>query len=420
MPTRYPPIQVARAQKAWSELLLPWAEEVRPRARSFAERATRRVQVEVPALVPNSEASVEFATAAEGAILQFVESVGAGEDPSYVELPATALPLVRRAVHHGVPLHALIHSVRIARSDAWEQLLALFADGARGAPDEPVAVALLSRWLLAYVDSLSETVEEVYTTEHESWLRTAAAAQTQVVDAILAGRPIDVAASSQRLRYELERGHVAMIAWVDESAELLDPIASVSQALHGLAANLDSERPLIEPLGPYTMGMWVASPDSSGAERLDALRLGIADADVRVAVGEPALGVAGFRRSHREALEARRVADLMRRPTRTITRYGAVALIAIATVDLEQTRAFVTRELGGLTARDDATTRIVATLEIFLDEGANHRRTARRLNIHENTVRYRIEQAEGLLGRSTRERALELHLALALRSIADS
>ncbi|MBS1676339.1 MAG: helix-turn-helix domain-containing protein [Actinobacteria bacterium] len=408
---RYPPIQEPQAQRTWSGLLHPWAGELRPQARAFAERAAARVQGEVPELVCNSEASAEFATAVEGSILQFAESVDTGEDPAQIELPPVALPMVRRAVHHSVPLNKVIHSVRAARADVWEQMLALLADGGHDSPD---AVALLSRWLLAYVDRFSETVEQVYEAEYEKREHTAAAAQTQMIDTILAGRPIDVSTTSQRLRYELKREHIAMIAWAEESAELPAPIASLQGALRRLATALGCEHPLFEPLGPRVMGMWVASFEPPGAERIDALRLAAEDTDVRVAVGEPAPGVSGFRRSHQDALEARRVAGLMRRPARTITRYGAVALNAIATVDLDQAQAFVARELGGLTARDDATTRIVATLGIFLDEGANHRRTARQLNIHENTVRYRIEQAEALLGRSTRERVRDLHMALSL------
>ena len=127
-------------------------------------------------------------------------------------------------------------------------------------------------------------------------------------------------------------------------------------------------------------------------------------------------GIAGFRQSHSEAVEARRVAELADRPAGTITRYARVALAAIATVDLEQARIFVQRELRGLPADDDLTARLTATLRTYLDESSSRSRTAQRLGIHENTVSYRIRQAEELLGRSVDQRTLELRVALALRA----
>lgn len=78
------------------------------------------------------------------------------------------------------------------------------------------------------------------------------------------------------------------------------------------------------------------------------------------------------------------------------------------------------RELAGLVSADDASARLIATLRIFLDEGASHNRASKRLGIHENTVRYRIKQAEALLGRSVEERTLELQVALALLNVVDT
>ena len=53
----------------------------------------------------------------------------------------------------------------------------------------------------------------------------------------------------------------------------------------------------------------------------------------------------------------------------------------------------------------------------YLDEGASHSRAAKRLGIHENTVRYRIRQAEELLGRPVDEQTLDLRVALKLADV---
>jgi len=100
-------------------------------------------------------------------------------------------------------------------------------------------------------------------------------------------------------------------------------------------------------------------------------------------------------------------------------RYRDISLRALATANIEQARAFVARELGGFAAGDDTTRRLAATVRTYLDENGSRGRTAKRLSIHENTVSYRLRQAEELLGRSVDKRTLELRVALALADLVD-
>ena len=173
---------------------------------------------------------------------------------------------------------------------------------------------------------------------------------------------------------------------------------------------------LIHPLGILSIAAWI----------------GTHDAVPSAPVGRPAVRHAGGARGsdrdrrtrarHRadsarattRPSQARRVAELAGRPPGTITRYSRVALAAIATADLDQARTFVQRELRGLAGDDDLTARLAATLRTYLDEHSSRSRTAKRLGIHENTVSYRIKQAEEILGRSVDQRTLELRVALAL------
>ena len=78
----------------------------------------------------------------------------------------------------------------------------------------------------------------------------------------------------------------------------------------------------------------------------------------------------------------------------SITRYRDISLRALATANVDQARAFVACELGALAARDDTTRRLAATVRTYLDENGSRARTAKRLNVHENTVSYRLRQAE--------------------------
>ena len=108
------------------------------------------------------------------------------------------------------------------------------------------------------------------------------------------------------------------------------------------------------------------------------------------------------------------MAILGKRPAGSVVRYPSVALAALATSDLGQARDFVGRTLGPLATGDETSLRLMETLRAFLDEGARHRRAAERLGVHENTVRYRVRQAEDLFERPVRPDDLDLRVALAL------
>jgi DNA-binding PucR family transcriptional regulator len=80
---------------------------------------------------------------------------------------------------------------------------------------------------------------------------------------------------------------------------------------------------------------------------------------------------------------------------------------------------FVRRELGGLApddGEDAAAERLRATVLAYLESGMDG--AAARLAVHRNTVRYRLHQAEALLGRPVTERRRELELALLCAGLA--
>ena len=70
--------------------------------------------------------------------------------------------------------------------------------------------------------------------------------------------------------------------------------------------------------------------------------------------------------------------------------------------------------------RDDATLRLRATLRAYLDEGCSFAAAARRLGIHEKTVRYRVRQCEEALARPVGEQSQKLAAALLLAETLES
>jgi PucR family transcriptional regulator, purine catabolism regulatory protein len=100
-------------------------------------------------------------------------------------------------------------------------------------------------------------------------------------------------------------------------------------------------------------------------------------------------------------------------------RLGALRLI-FHLADNPELRAFQRDVLGPLEASDASRrSEFVRTLEAFLRAGGNHMRAARDLNVHRNTLIYRLERIQELLGGvdlEDPETRLNLQLALKIRA----
>jgi DNA-binding PucR family transcriptional regulator len=263
------------------------------------------------------------------------------------------------------------------------------------------------------VQALSRGLVNSYTDEREQWVRSAAAVRAETVRALLASERVDPQLAGQRLRYELDRHHVAYVVWTDEGEAGQHDYAVLENAALQLAADAGLGPALVVALGGHLVHAWVGSRDPV------ALATAGVAGPARVALGSSAAGVEGFRSSHREAIQARRVAQLARRRPGTVTRYEDVALTALASVDMSLAHAFVARELGPLAAQDDDTVRLAATLRVYLEEQASPRRTAQRLGVHENTVKNRVRTIRELLGHAPEQRAAELLVALRLARLTE-
>ena len=189
--------------------------------------------------------------------------------------------------------------------------------------------------------------------------------------------------------------------------------------LEELAAGAGTGRALLVPAGRSVAWAWLGSYEQPGPDVVDALAAADRrDDGVSVAIGEPGESVAGFRRSHEEAVHVRRLLREAGQPPGVVMRHrqrGARRRCCSPTS--RRARRFVCDELGALGADDDTCDRLRATLLAYLDEQGSPLHAARRLGIHVNTVHNRVRRCEELLGHSTRERRLELEVALQIVSL---
>lgn len=238
--------------------------------------------------------------------------------------------------------------------------------------------------------------------------------RAETARAILAGEPVDVDGASRNLGYELRRWHVGVVLWASPREEAEDPLSRIERLAVDLADALGSAKPLVIPAGGRLMWGWCGTAQPPSGETLDRLtRLPAGRDGLHAAVGNPGEGIGGFARTHAEALDACRVATLGRATAR-VTLYPDVNLLSLLTGDVGRARHFMEDQLGPLAADNDATLRLRATLRAYLEEGSSLVATARRLGIHENTVKYRVRRCEEALGRPAGEHSLKLAAALLL------
>lgn len=343
-----------------------------------------------------------------------------GADPRSVTAPPEAIGYAKEYVVRGLDFTLLQRAYRTAQG----VFAGMILERLRAATDNPDhladAMAFFNAWIFAWIEAIERQLTTVYMGEREQWVRGAAAMRAAEVRAILGGARVDVAAVSKRLGYELDRFHVGYVVWneggEDSPGDAGALFGEMEQVAAAVAESLGARSALTVAQGRH-LACWAGRREPQHLADLRVPRG--AGKGLSVAAGTPAFGVEGFVLGHREALLARRVAQLRGDRAARVT-FPDLSLEALMVDDVEAARRFAERELGPLAAGDDATVRLTSTLAVFLEEGASFVRASRRLGVHANTVTYRVRRAEELLGHKVSERQLELRVALRLARLMPS
>jgi len=350
-----------------------------------------------------------------GAIMSMLSE---GLLPGLATAPPEALAYAKEYVRRGLGLETLQRAYRIGQatlSRMWLEELRIRADDAEELAD---TFGFFNEWLFQWVETLEHRLTEYYMVERERRLRGTSAMRSEQVRMILDGSPVDIRNASATLRYELDRRHVAYIVWTT-GATLDAPNGNVlfgemERVAANVAALMGATDHLTVPLGGY-LACWAGFRRAPRAETLTGTLPLVTNSWINVALGQVGDRIGGFRRSHEEAVLARRVHQLRRQERQpTCVRFSDVALEVMLTHSPEEARRFVAQQLGDLAGEDKSVARLRDTLRVFLEENGSFQNAAARLGVHKNTVAYRIRRAEELLGHGVKERQLELQTALRL------
>jgi hypothetical protein len=332
-----------------------------------------------------------------------------------VEPPTAALEYARRLAQHGVPSNALVRAYRLGH----QALLAMVVDAINEADLDPaLGLAVLGRMTTVtfrYIDWISQNVVNVYETERDRWLENRSRIRSVRVAEILEGGDIDIDAMTSAIRYPLRRTHVALVLWFTNDSNTGNELARLERCLRELAEHLVSGNALFVAADRVSGWGWIPLA-SAGGDPIARIRRWISDTPdaPHVAVGAALSGVDGFRRSHRQAQNARRVAVAAGRAAPRVTAASDPGLFpaALVSTDLAEARAWVRETLGPLATDSENDALLRKTLRVFLDEACSYKAAAEALNMHSNSVKYRVQRAVDRRGRQITDDRFDVELAL--------
>lgn len=382
--------------------------DLQPRIDELVGEIAARIVERIPALAGDErllQAIERTSRTNIHAVVDLLVEPGLSPDP-----PAGAVTLAGAYVRAEQPLSVLIESYHVGQAlflDTWLEALG-------GATDDAALLGAATlhsyRRVVLYLDAVLARIVEQYLVERRQWQARRLRRQWQIVQSLLDDSFGEgEAAASTALGYDLARRHLAAVVTGGAGSERrdeegLDPDSLLAVA-RTLAERFGAGHALSLSAGPGLVYTWIPVGESIVLDGIEV------DPGVRVALGAPAVGTAGFRLSHQQAQWTHALVRRLPAPP-AVASYGELAALTLLRDDPAQLRAFAAHQLGELTRRDHETAILRETLRVALAEGLNASSAARRLNVHKNTVLYRLRSAEQLLGHPVAEQRLELELAL--------
>jgi hypothetical protein len=382
------------------------ADELRPeKIEEWVARTSTAIRAEIPEL----DQSPQLVKTLDDAIREhWLAFLAALTQPTVnFKLVEGGVRIAEEVAAHQLPIEVMIKIYRVAQQSSWNYVTGVV--NAIPAKDVDQAAILIYFWskASAWIDESIGASTMIYQDERTRRMQGASAQRYEVVLDLLHEVPADLQRTSAELGgYPLTGMHTALIFETTDAAT----VADLDKLAQEVARDLGAARPLIVHPGGRQLWVWLAHRDEPDLAKLQKAAKRLQTIDAYVVAGTPRSGPAGFAISHRDA---QRALDVATRggPWAPVMRYDEVELIALLGCD-ENVDRFAQRVLGGLAAPDDTTARVRETVSAFLRNGSNVEAAAADLFVHRNTVRYRLRNAEAILGRPIAQAADNLLLAI--------
>jgi purine catabolism regulator len=250
--------------------------------------------------------------------------------------------------------------------------------------------------------------------------------ELNVLDEVLDGAlrsEVSLLQQAKRLGHDLHAPHVAIVARFDQAGplrnrdgrwSLVDEVMTRrgSRILWRLRHN---NAEIVWPVGDPLEARAIAKSLSDDlARRIQGKHLtGLA---VSIGLGRIQRGLAGIRQSHQEAKQALTMGRRLHGPGQ-VTPFDSLGVyrLIFAAEQLPELRAFHDETLDPLIAYDEQHGgELIRTLEAFFQARCSPKEAAAILNVHRNTVLYRLDRVREITDLDLDDAAIRLRLHLAL------
>ncbi|WP_301546773.1 CdaR family transcriptional regulator [Gordonia sp. X0973] len=331
---------------------------------------------------------------------------------SHLQPPSAAVEYARRLAQRGVSPNSLVRAYHVGQHDFLNEFFPIVDSMGYSRELTLEVLRYSSDLVFAYIDWITIYVFDVYEQERNLWLGAAGNIRSALIHGLLQESGNDGAAFEAQTRYRLDQYHVAAVIWSDAERPLTP--ASMETAATGLARAIGASRDIVSTaVDRETLWAWI--PLGDHPPRLESAVLGSTlklPPSLRICLGLPAPGLSGFRRTHEQAIAAYEVVSMPHGPRGPVVGFGdrGIAVTSLLAANLDSTRAWVGEVLGSLADDTDNAAVLRETLRTFFATGESHLHTAEQLNLHRNTVKYRVDKA--LAGQRNRHDRLDMALAL--------
>ncbi|MBD3942960.1 helix-turn-helix domain-containing protein [Microbacterium sp. NEAU-LLC] len=303
-------------------------------------------------------------------------------------LTPQAIALAQSIVRRGLDLTVLLNVYRIASQALWDFFTRFVAGLGPGDPPRDEVLVHLYGLSSAWVEEMTERLIEVFYAERGQFFDGAAARRRELIDAILAGDPVEREAAGRVLGHQIERTQLCVIFWVTEATAHTLP--TLREAARSVAEQLGAPPPLTVVAGSREVWCWIALPNGHDAVPATALDV---PAAINAAVGSPVPGVDGFRIGYEQARAVQALVESAG-GDHPFTRYEDVDVLCLVGGRTDAADRVVRRTLGDLAGGGPSRRVLRESVQVYLQHGMSVDATAAALVVHRNTVRYRLERAE--------------------------
>ncbi len=331
-------------------------------------------------------------------VLAFVNAGRAGRPPRGAELDFVRERGARRA-RELLPLDALLETYLIGQRTVWEAIV----EAAGDTPDGLRTAQALTGFTFGYTHAINVAVAQAYLAESQVLASEAERVRRDLLDRLLSDLPpgIDEERRAEALGLRPDGEHVVVVADVTQSPDAEHRIVLAITGDDGFAVARHGEVVGIVPRGPR--------------EVREALELSPA-VDVRAGVSAVCTGLTELPRGYAEARRALRHAA------------AGTAVVALEEIPLfdylaegadDIARRLVPLGTQALIEADQrAEGALSATLIAYAESDLNVARAAVALDVHANTVHYRLGRVQELSDRDPRRFGDLVELITALRLLA--